>query len=97
MANLSTLAGDYEQAEAYLTPLRSRARLHVTEFTALCSAYVQLFQARGKYDAAERWLEMWEQIDPDNPQLGQLRRRMSPSHALGNLKSWAGNALSRFW
>lgn len=35
--------------------------MHFGEFGAVASAQVSLLIAEGKFDAAESWLEMWEQ------------------------------------
>ncbi len=79
MASLYIRQGDTEQAEVLLRPLLSHKRLHITEFTALCMAYVELYLAKDLPDAARTWLDIWAEFDPDNPNLHywqwQLRRQ----------------------
>ncbi len=74
MANLAISEGHYEQAEAYLAPLRQRRRLHSSEFSALCMAYIQISMSRGMPDVARRWLESWSQVDADGPDLEHAER-----------------------
>lgn len=68
--------GDLEEAREMLTSLLSRQRLHVTEFTSLAQIQIELCRAEGHKDAARSWLQMWEDADPDNPDLRSCRRRL---------------------
>lgn len=63
----------YEEAQETLEPLLSTEEFHISEYTALCDAYVSLHRAQGRDEAAEMWLEMWEQADPDDPRIAQYR------------------------
>lgn len=56
MAHLAIESNEFERAKELLSPLRQRTRMHTTEFTALVTAYVRLFEARGMFDAARSWL-----------------------------------------
>jgi Tfp pilus assembly protein PilF len=68
MAGEAIMQQEYEQADAYLDPLRHRTRLHRTEYTALCRTYATLHLAQMKFESAQRWLDLWRQVDPDNPE-----------------------------
>ena len=59
--------GKLDEAEALLEPLFSRTRLHVSEFSALVSARIELLFARKERQTAWTWLDVWRAIDPDNP------------------------------
>ncbi len=76
MANSLTLQGDLDKAADMLQPLLSQKRLHITEFTALATAYIQLYLAKDTPDAAQQWLDMWANIDPDSVELKALRTRL---------------------
>jgi Flp pilus assembly protein TadD len=76
MGNLLTQQGDLDQAAEMLLPLLSHERLHITEFTALATAYIQLYLAKDMPDAAQHWVDMWANIDPDSVELEQWRLRL---------------------
>jgi tetratricopeptide (TPR) repeat protein len=91
MANLYTRQGNLDQADTLLYPLLSEQRLHITEFTALATAYIQLYLAKDLPDAAQHWLDMWAGIEPDDPQLHywqqQVRWHRRPKKT-GLFKRW---------
>jgi tetratricopeptide (TPR) repeat protein len=66
--------GDFDAAREMLSPLMLRQRLHLTEFTALCQAEIEICLAEGQRDAAQSWLRMWEEIEPDHPDLRDFQR-----------------------
>ena len=68
--------GDLKEAREMLTPLLSRQRLHITEFTSLAQVQIELCRAEGHKDAARLWLQIWEDVDPDNPDLEHCQRRL---------------------
>lgn len=76
---------DLDRVQTLLTPLFQQRRLHVSAFRALANVQVQLLLARELYNAVGPWLEMWEAVDPDAPDLalyhvqasmGQMRQEM---------------------
>jgi tetratricopeptide (TPR) repeat protein len=67
------LAGDLDAAEELLKPMFLKRRLHFTEVTALFSAQVDLYIARGDSEGARGWLDMWAKADPDNPEIARYR------------------------
>lgn len=78
LANSYARRGQIEKAEALIEPLLDRRRLHVSELGSLCGAQIELALARKNRRAARDWFQMWEQADPDNPQLEQFRSRVQP-------------------
>lgn len=76
LANSYARRGRIDEAEALIEPLLDLRRLHVSELGSLCSAQIELALARKNRRAARDWFQMWEQADPDNPQLEQLRPRV---------------------
>ena len=60
---------NFEAAEALLQPLLDHDRFHYSEFRALMGAQVELAMAKKDRKAAKKWLDMWEKVDPDSPQL----------------------------
>jgi tetratricopeptide (TPR) repeat protein len=71
--------GELDRARELLTPLLSRRRLHFSEFAALCIGEISLFLAEGNREAARQWLQMWENADPDHPQIPEWRERVQPT------------------
>jgi len=63
-----------EEAQSLLDPLLSRGKFHISEFSALCAIQIELLIARKEYEGAKSWMQMWQQADPDNPNLGHFRR-----------------------
>ncbi len=76
MAQLCAREKRLEEARAWLDPVLERPRFHTSEFSAVCAAQVELFLAEGKPDGAQSWLKFWEDVDPDNPNIPALRRRL---------------------
>ena len=66
-------SGELDFAEAELAPFRESRRLHFSEFSALANAEVRLCHARRDDDAARSWLNFWEGLVPDDPQLRAAR------------------------
>jgi predicted Zn-dependent protease len=69
-------AGRLEEAQDILRPMLQQTRLHRSEFTALAAAEIELQLARGEPDGARSWLQMWEQMVPDHPQIPLMRRKI---------------------
>ncbi|MBX3280697.1 MAG: tetratricopeptide repeat protein [Acidobacteria bacterium] len=76
LANSYARRGRIAEAEALIEPLLDRRRLHVSELGSLCGAQIELALARKNRRAARDWFQMWEQADPDNPQLERFRPRV---------------------
>ncbi len=69
--------GDLEQAEALLKPLQTRKRFNMSEFGYYLNAQMELFVAKEQPDGARKLLEMWRQIDPENPLVMDWQMRLS--------------------
>lgn len=76
VARLEIAEGYTEHARQMLLPLLQRQRLHITEFNSLCAAEIELCLAEKHEEAARMWLDMWERVDDENPQLWQYRLRL---------------------
>jgi tetratricopeptide (TPR) repeat protein len=91
MANLRVQEGRLDEALALLAPLAERTRLHISEFTSLMQARLNVAVARRDADSAELWLRLWEDVDPDNEAIEQWRERVEAVgmlRALERLKDW---------
>jgi lipopolysaccharide biosynthesis regulator YciM len=69
MAQFEVRQGHTDAAVELLKPLFSQKRLHLSEFKALCRAYVELTLAEKNTPAARSWLKMWQSADPDDAEL----------------------------
>ena len=65
-----------EEAKQLMLPLFNRKRLHVSEFTALCTVQAELAMKEEQWEGAEHWLSMWEQVEPENPDLENYQSRL---------------------
>ena len=74
MARLCVEEDRLDEAQAWLEPIMSQERFHFSEFSALCIAQIELSLAEGKPEGARSWMQFWEQIDPDNPNLATFQR-----------------------
>jgi tetratricopeptide (TPR) repeat protein len=80
-----------EEARGLLTPLARLRRLHISEFRALAQAHMDIALAEGNRDAARSWLDMWAQVEDDNPDLLQWRMRIErPDNLMRRLQPLAG-------
>lgn len=76
LALFAAQQGNVEEAQEWLDPVLDAPAFHTTEFATLCHAQIELALARGQPQSARSWLQMWEQVDPDNPLLVQARLRL---------------------
>jgi Flp pilus assembly protein TadD len=74
--------GKPDQAEELVRPLLQRKRLHITEFSALCLAQIEIALARKNRQSARNWIGMWEAVYPDDPRLEVIRSRVEPPRLL---------------
>jgi len=75
-ARKTMYAGDLKKTREILNKLMTRKQYHVTEFSALCSVFVDLSIENDQPDAALSWFEMWEGAYPEDPRLGQVQEQM---------------------
>jgi len=76
LAGLASQRGDLERARKLLDPLLKRKRLHISEFSALCMAEVNLYLAEGNRQQVEHWVRMWRQAAPDHPGIGYFEEQL---------------------
>jgi tetratricopeptide (TPR) repeat protein len=84
-ARIHIHAGRFDEAKALLDPLLEMTRIHVSEFAALAVAEAELHLAEGRPEGAQQWLDMLERIDPDNPAVGYLARRLASEKGVGRV------------
>jgi len=75
-ANLEATQGSLDRAHEMLNSLMQRPKMHTSEFTALCQAQIQICLLEDQIDGAQSWLQMWEQVDSDNPSLENFRAKI---------------------
>jgi tetratricopeptide (TPR) repeat protein len=68
--------GKIEEAQALIDPLLQRTRLHISEFGAVMGSQINIFIAQGNQTAAQTWLDMWQQADPDHPHIQLYQSRL---------------------
>jgi tetratricopeptide (TPR) repeat protein len=79
LARLAVQRGDLEAARTLLAPALQRPQLHFSEFSAIAGVQIDLALAAHETQAAEQWLELWTEVDPEDPRLdhfeSEIRRR----------------------
>lgn len=78
VANLAIRDGQLDRAREMLAPLMALGKYHISQFKSLCTAQIQLLLAYGNLDSARSWLEMWEEIDPDDRSLDHIWPQLKP-------------------
>lgn len=72
-------------------PVLRLPKLHISEFRVLARAEMAL--ADNQAEGARTWLEMWRQIEEDNPELLQWQMRIDgPDKLLGDLQKLLGRS-----
>jgi tetratricopeptide (TPR) repeat protein len=77
MASQAIIDGDLDRARDYLEPLCRRKKYHISEFAALANVQIQFALEQENLESARNWLDMWEEIDPDNPDLQEAGLRVA--------------------
>jgi tetratricopeptide (TPR) repeat protein len=85
-ARKATYAGDLKKAREILNKLMTRKQYHVTEFSALCSVFVDLSIEDDQPEAALSWFEMWEGAYPEDPRLEQYQERIEMLRVFTSIK-----------
>jgi tetratricopeptide (TPR) repeat protein len=85
LAHVYIHEGKLKEAREMLEPLLSRRRMHISECGAVYGAQIDLALAEGHREAAQGWLNMWEQVDPDHPNLTVFKRRLDAPPLLEKL------------
>lgn len=76
MARLLTQEKKFDEARAWILPLIERSRFHFSEFRALQMAQVELLLAEENFDGVEKQLAMWQDVDPDAPQIEHFQMQL---------------------
>ncbi|MEM6400033.1 MAG: tetratricopeptide repeat protein [Cyanobacteria bacterium P01_D01_bin.116] len=90
LARLKISDGEIAEAEALLKPLVYRKRFHFVEFGNFCNAQIELFLAKKEKDSARSWLQMWENVDPENPELLRWKIKLEGKNFLNKLSRMSG-------
>ncbi len=74
--------GDYDTARESLDGLMMLRKMHLSEYTQMCRAQVDLALAQDNKDAAKSWLDMWQQVDPSDEQIFPYLMRLTTPEEL---------------
>lgn len=87
LARILTREKRIEEARGLLDPVIRQTRMHISEFRALARAQMDIALADNRSDAAKSWLEMWRQMEEDNPELMEWHMRIDgPGNLLQGLQ-----------
>jgi tetratricopeptide (TPR) repeat protein len=78
-AQLLVKEGKLDEAEAVLKPMRSTTKLHISEFSGLMIAMIDLLLARGKIAGAQSQFDLWARLEPAHYALGIYKERILQS------------------
>ena len=76
---------DFKAARELLDPLMTRSRFHHSEYAAFCHAHITLLVAEGETEGARRWLQIWEDVAPDDPRVDHWKARLKRPGLFGKL------------
>jgi len=79
-----------EEARDLLLPLLRLPKLHISEFRGLAKAQMEISLADRQPEEARTWLEMWQQIDDDDPEIVQWEMRINGPNMLKRLQKLIG-------
>ena len=85
-ARKAMFADDLKKAREILNKLMTRKQYHVTEFSALCSVFVDLSIEDDQPEAALSWFEMWEGAYPEDPRLEQYQEQIEMLRLFASIK-----------
>ncbi len=85
MARIHIDAGRLDEAKALLNPMLEMTRIHASEFAVLATTEGELHLAQNQPEGAQHWLDMLKNVDPDNPAVVYLERRLLGEKGLGKL------------
>jgi tetratricopeptide (TPR) repeat protein len=90
LARLKIAEGKVDEGEALLKPLMERKRFHFSEFGNFCNAQIELFVTKKQKQKANAWLQMWESLDSENPEIMRWKIRLSGENLLKKLSKMSG-------
>lgn len=85
LARLHVQNGQLAEARALLEPLWTKKRWHFSEYASFCGAQIELLLAEGNREAAQSWLDMWADANPDHPDLHRYRDLLGRTGRLRHL------------
>jgi tetratricopeptide (TPR) repeat protein len=77
-ANKLIRAGQFDEAAELLKGLLQRPKLHVSEYEALVTAYIELGLKSGQKETARQWYENLKRANPDSPMLRHWHHQFEP-------------------
>lgn len=84
-ARKALYANDLKKSRELLNKLMTRKKYHITEFSALCSALVDLSIEDDQPEAALSWFEMWEGAFPEDPRLEKYQEQLKMLRAFNSI------------
>jgi tetratricopeptide (TPR) repeat protein len=76
LARAAAQQHDFERAEGLLEPLYARRKFHYSEWNSLCATTIGLLMIEGDLDSSQAWFDMWEDSNPNNPDLETYRHML---------------------
>lgn len=76
MAELCARDGKLDEAREWISPLLEKSSFHISEFTGMCKAYIEVLLADGQVDGARSWLQYLQQVVPDHAVVAYLEDRV---------------------
>lgn len=76
LARMKLKDKELEAARNLLKPLLKRPELHINEFRALVRAEMDIALADSKTETARAWLQIWQQVEDDHPELIEWKIRI---------------------
>lgn len=93
LARILTQEKRLEEARDLLEPVLRLSKLHISEFRALARAEMDLALANNQVEGARDWLEMWRQMEEDNPELLRWQMRIDgPDKLMGDFQKLLGRS-----
>jgi Flp pilus assembly protein TadD len=81
LATIAIANGRKEEAQELIKSLHTFERFHYDEFASYCKTQVLFFLvSEPNAEGAKRWMDMWEQVTPDDPHLSMLKSAVSLSN-----------------
>lgn len=92
LARMKLKDKELEAARNLLKPLLKRPELHISEFRALVRAEMDIALADNKTETARAWLQIWQQVENDHPELIEWKLRIDGPDKLltGLIKQFTG-------
>ncbi len=95
LANIHIENSEFDKAAELVKPLITRKRMHHEELLAVIETNIHLHVAKGEPEYARLWLETWEKIDPDDPELQKWRLRIELRDIPQTLRRYPGRNSQR--